>query len=122
MSFHVPNTWRVREGVYASDDEAGNNGAFRFMGHGPLYAWINTIASDGAGWEHVSVSIDQTSRCPTWEEMCMIARIFWDDSDVLVQYRPAAENYVNCHPYVLHWWRPIGVELPTPEPILVGPK
>jgi hypothetical protein len=38
-----------------------NNGAFRVPGG------LRVIASDGEGWDHVSVSLPD--RCPTWEEM-----------------------------------------------------
>jgi hypothetical protein len=115
--FHVPNQWRMRKGRLGSDPLAGNNGAF-VVPVGRVYA--NVIASDGSGWEHVSISI--AGRCPTWDEMTKIAAYFWDDTDVLVQFRPAKEDYVNCHPYTLHWWRPVNVSIATPPSILVGLK
>jgi hypothetical protein len=118
--FHVPNNWRVTKGAGATDEDAGNNGMF-VMPVGET-AMCNIVASDGAGWEHVSVSVAFARRCPTWEEMALVASIFWDAEDVLVQYRPAKKDYVNCHPFTLHWWRPIGVVLPTPNPIMVGPR
>lgn len=77
-------------------------------------------------WEHVSISVGpkrlEPKRCPTWLEMCYIKDIFWDNNDTVIQYHPAAENYVNCHKFVLHLWRPINVNLPLPDPILVGLK
>jgi len=34
-----------------------------------------------------------------------------------------AEQLVNNHPRCLHmWWRPIGMDLPRPHPMLVGFK
>src|SRR5580658_4748259 len=44
-------------------------------------------------FEHVSVSL--AHRCPTWEEMCKIKDLFWDDEDVVVQFHPAKSEYVN---------------------------
>lgn len=67
-------------------------------------------------WEHVSVSIGgrQATRCPTWEEMCIIKKWFWDEEDCVVQFHPPASEYVNNHPYVLHLWRPTDTNIATP--------
>jgi hypothetical protein len=116
MSFHVPNKDRVRSGALASDDSHGNNGAF-FVHRKGLYFKI--VASDQGGWEHVSVSLP--ARCPTWEEMCFIKDVFWDDGDAVMQLHPRAANYVNHHPYCLHLWRPVNQLLPTPPSYFVGP-
>lgn len=111
MSFHVPEKYRVADGFMASSSADGNNGMFKWRG-------FTIIASDGLGWEHVSVSLP--TRCPTWEEMCRIKSLFWDDEDCVVQYHPKRSSYVNNHPYCLHMWRPTFVEMPMPDPILVG--
>lgn len=126
MSFRVPNDNRLRTGALASTEADGNNGAFfipfrrgrRGVGkHGrPAGLWI--IASDGHGWEHVSVSAP--NRCPSWAEMCRVKSIFWEPEDVVVQYHPPASQYVNNHPHTLHLWRPIHSTIPVPPPILVG--
>ena len=88
------------------------------------------IASDGdaweecgfepPAWEHVSVST--AVRCPTWEEMCHVKEIFWDPEDVVIQLHPPRSEWVNCHPYTLHLWRPIGIVLPRPPALTVGPR
>ena len=85
------------------------NGAFIFR------VWetkLRVIASDGGGWDHVSVSL--ADRCPTWEEMCAIKRKFFMPEECVVQFHPPESEYVNCHPNVLHLWRKQGavVELP----------
>lgn len=56
------------------------------------------------GWEHVSVSCED--RCPTWDEMCAVKNIFWEDHECVVQFHPPKSDYINCHPFVLHLWRP----------------
>lgn len=76
------------------------------------------VISNGGGWEHVSVSIK--GRCPRWQEMCFIKQLFWEDEEEVIQYHPKKSEYVNLHPYCLHLWRPIGVELPTPPKEFVG--
>jgi hypothetical protein len=80
------------------------------------------IASWGMGWEHVSVSLPGQNRCPTWNEMCNVKNLFWNDNETVIQYHPAKQDYVNCHPFVLHLWKPIGIELPKPPTIMIGPK
>lgn len=119
MSFHVPNQHRIKSGPFGSDNSIGNAGAF-FV---PLLKFRKTfkvIASDSAGWEHVSVSLPE--RCPTWEEMCALKAIFWDDDDCVVQFHPPKSEYVNNHPYCLHLWRSTQFEFPLPDSLLVGVK
>ncbi len=121
MSFHVPESSRMLEGPLASDPAAGNNGAFLLASCEPGWRLV-CIASDGAGWEHVSVRAlqGQRSRVPSWREMVLAKGIYWDDEDVVVQYHPRRSEYINNHPHVLHLWRPTAIELVTPPTILVG--
>ncbi len=122
MSFHVPERFRVRNGQFGTDSNAGNNGLF-FV-HSSIVKERGTplciIASDGMLWEHVSVSLP--NRCPTWEEMCVIKAMFWDDDDCVVQFHPPRSEYVNNHPYCLHLWRPVHEVVPMPPSIMVGLK
>jgi hypothetical protein len=111
MSFHVPEENRIKDGALASSKKNGNNGAFRVRG-------MFVIASDGGGWEHISVST--FGYTPTWDDMCKIKRIFWDAEDLVVQYHPRESEYVNNHPHCLHLWRPINKTLPEPPSIMVG--
>lgn len=122
MSFQVPNQYRVRKGAYRSDDSFGNNGAFFVPRRGQSLP-LKVIASDGGlpgdlAWEHVSVSLPD--RCPTWEDMSFIKDLFWGPEDCVVQYHPPRSAYVNFHPFCLHLWRPVGLDLPQPPSLLVG--
>ena len=69
------------------------------------------------GWEHLSVSTK--TRCPTWEEMCKFKDIFFTEDEACVEYHPKKSDYVNLHPYCLHIWKPLEVELPLPDKSLV---
>jgi hypothetical protein len=123
MSFHVPERCRIRTGPMASDATYGNNGAFFVPGPGARGLSgprMTVIASDGMGWEHVSASLP--NRCPTWDEMCHIKGIFWDDTDCVVQFHPPRSEYVNNHPYCLHLWRPTEAVIPMPPSLMVGIK
>lgn len=118
MSFHVPNKFRVRTGRIGSGDSIGNAGAFEInLEHSQT---VFVIASDAMGWEHVSVS--RKDRCPTWDEMCQIKDLFWDDEDCVVQYHPPRSEYVNMHPHCLHLWRSTDTEITFPPSIFVGLK
>lgn len=104
-----------------SDRTFGNNGAFEIPSQNPLgqQSFLRVIASDGGGWDHVSVSL--IDRCPTWDEMCFVKDFFFEPEETVVQYHPKASEYVNCHPYCLHLWRPNdGREIITPPTIYVG--
>jgi len=118
MTFHVPEKFRVTRGPQASSPVFGCNGAFVFAA-APGRPKLFVIASDTDGWEHVSVST--TFRCPTWDEMCWIKDQFWGPEDCVVQFHPPRSQYVNCHPYCLHLWRPVGAQFATPPTFLVGP-
>ena len=112
MTFHVPNNRRIRFGPVASTEEMGNNGAF-VVGPAPRRTQtLRVLASDGGGWEHVSVSLP--NRVPSWEEMCFVRNLFWDPDDTVMQLHPPHSSYVNNHPFCLHLWRPIGQTIPVP--------
>lgn len=140
MTFHVPNAFRIREGELASPDAYENNGAFILPLPDALHEVVAIIArplvrllciaSDGAGWEHVSVSFpDALGRItPRWEHMAHVRATFWDPDDLVVQFHPPRCDYVNYHAGTLHLWRPTianrshkATWCPTPPPYLVGP-
>lgn len=91
------------------------NGYFEIEYLGSKY---RVIASNGLGWEHVSVSNNQ--RIPSWEVMCKIKDMFFEEDEVVIQYHPKKSEYINFHPNCLHLWRPIDKEIPTPPTILIG--
>lgn len=119
MSFHVPEKYRVRSGAFGSDATFGNNGAF-FVPILRTPVPLKIIASDGEGWEHVSVSLP--NRCPTWPEMAHVKALFWDSHDCVVQFHPPEYEYVNNHAFCLHMWRPVAHDIPTPPAWMVGIK
>lgn len=111
----VPEQYRVKDGMLGSDESYGNNGLFMI----PFESYtLQVIASDGEGWEHVSVSLN--NRTPNWREMCHIKSLFWSEEDCVVQYHPPKSEYVNNHDHCLHLWKPVGKDIPMPPSILVG--
>jgi len=119
------NAGRVREGMYASSNEDGFNGAFGFIINGLK---VRVIASDGAPgmdrkrWQHVSVSIHGSSLTPSWPVMCQVKELFWEPEDWVVQFHPAKSENISNHPGCLHMWKPLDQALPLPPSIAVGKK
>ena len=101
----------------------GNNGWFHV--ESPEPGWrLALVCSDGLEWEHVSVHAYRHKggqlRTPTWREMVYVKGLCWDEEDVVMQLHPRASEYVNVHVHVLHLWRPLTGEIPTPPRDLVG--
>jgi len=83
---------------------------------------LHVIASPGLvelPWDHVSVTVYRGQRCPTWDEMCWVKSLFFDEEETVIEFHPPKSKYVNFHPYCLHLWRPIFVELPLPPLIML---
>lgn len=122
----VPERFRLKKGVMASDSSLGNNGAFIIPHYKISNYEINCLVSDGMGWQHVSVTISSTEikvkRCPTWEEMCFVKSMFWNDDESVMQLHPPKSEWVNNHPYCLHLWKPDNAEIPLPLQVMVGNK
>ena len=82
-------------------------------------AILRVVASAGEGWDHVSVS--RVNRCPNWQEMEQIKRLFFRDEETAMQLHVPPGDHINAHPYCLHLWRPHDVEIPRPPAWMVGP-
>jgi hypothetical protein len=93
-----------------------HNGAFKIYVGGRSFI---VIASDGGGWDHVSVSPRNAKRCPTWNEMCEIKKMFFEPEETIIEYHPPESDYINIHPYCLHLWRPQNQDIPTPPKWMV---
>lgn len=74
--------YRVSEGMLKSDHTFGNNGLF-YIPCKLTKRTLKIIASDGMGWEHVSVSL--LDRDPLWKEMCFVKDIFWNKDETVIQ-------------------------------------
>ena len=109
---------------YCRTHGEGLNGAFCIPG--PKGDRLSIISSDGSdwkdpapgypeglpgpAWEHVSVKVTfgdkaKAWKTPSWQEMCFVKDLFWDEEEWVVQFHPAVSDYVNDHPMVLHLWR-----------------
>ena len=119
--------YRIVTGPMASDKSYGANGAF-FIPYKDI--GLRIVASDGYGWEdsdlpghpweHVSVSLE--NRCPKWDEMDYVKNIFWRDDETVMQFHVPRDQHINHHDFCLHLWKPIGVDIPLPPSVTVGPS
>jgi hypothetical protein len=73
---------------------------------------LTVIATNGGGWDHVSVS--RGDRCPSWFEMEQVKRMFFKDDEVAMQLHVPATDHINVHNYCLHLWRPHFATIPLP--------
>ena len=110
---------RVRNGELASDESDGMNGAFVIKlhrWHPQGYATAMVVCSDRRGWDHVSVHIETPleQRCPTWEEIDYIRKLFFRGDEWVMQLHAPADKNINEHPYTLHLWRPQNESIPVP--------
>src|SRR5690348_12514954 len=79
-------------GGWAGDETCG---AFRVPS--PIDgALILVVASNGEGWDHVSVS--RSNRCPNWQEMEHIAGLFFKDGETAMQLHVPRAEHLNLHP------------------------
>jgi hypothetical protein len=78
---------------------------------------LRVIASWDHGWDHVSVSL--SNRCPNYDEMKMVKRIFFEDHEWAMELHAPISKHINIHPYCLHLWRPHSGDIPTPPEYLV---
>jgi hypothetical protein len=121
---------RIKDGPFATAH--GDRFGVFALRFGASDCRLHVIYSDGADWseiglagpafEHASVTVRGQKRCPTWEEMCFVKSLIWGDTEWVLQYHPPAKDNVSVHDFCLHLWRPIGVEIPTPDPLTIGPR
>jgi hypothetical protein len=78
---------------------------------------IMVIASNGKGWDHVSVSLPY--RCPLYDEMKAIKGIFFRDDEWAMELHAPPSKHISCHPYCLHLWRPQDAAIPIPPEEMV---
>lgn len=93
------------------------NGVFEVKIDGKTY---NVIASNGGGWEHVSVSNEK--HIPSWNVMSKIKDLFFNDNETVIQFHPPKSEYVNIYKNCLHLWRNLEEDIKTPPTKFLGAK
>lgn len=119
--------YRIKKGLMASTEEDGMKGAYfiRFHCSSPGMWFYQVICGIGLGWEHVSVCIRQELKgntfykTPSWDQMCYIKDLFWEENETVLQFHPKKSDYVNHHPNILHLWKRIGTDHDLPPTFTV---
>lgn len=83
------------------------------------YRLYNVIASNGGGWDHVSIDPINQGHAPTWDVMCVLKDICFNDDETVIEYHPAKENYVNIAENCLHLWKPQNTAIAVPPKLFV---
>lgn len=98
-----------------------------FIIPGPCGVELRAMISDGTdwpfplpAWEHVSVST--ANRTPNWREMEFIRDLFFAPDELVLQFSVPRSEHINIHPYCLHMWKPIGITIPMPPALTIGPE
>lgn len=60
---------------------------------------------NGDGFEHVSIAPVKSNKVPTWNDMCKLKDIFFDDEEEVYQIHPPKSEYVNISENCLHLWK-----------------
>lgn len=89
-----------------------------FLIPGPCGRDLKCIVSSDLGWDHVSISLE--NRCPNWQEMEFIKRVFFKDDEWAMQLHAPPSKHISVHPYCLHIWRPHDKEIPIPPPEFIA--
>ena len=96
--------------TYGSTGDGGN-GVFEVRSQhdgAPLLV----VASNGGGWDHVSVSCGR--RLPNYGDMVDVFKLFFKPDETAMQLHVPAAEHINCHPNCLHLWRPQLQAIPKP--------
>lgn len=84
---------------------------------------MDAAGNEDTGWEHVSVHtydpIFKRQKSPSWDEMCFVKTLFWQDDEVVVEFHVAKKDWISIHDHVLHLWRSTASDFPTPPKICV---
>ncbi len=86
-------------------------------GHGEvdISNWRGTVIwTTEGGWDHVSVAPYDPDITPSWDDMCKLKDMFFNDEETVVQFHPAKSEYVNIKENCLHLWRPNEAEMAVP--------
>ena len=83
--------------------------------------WDGTfVCTNNLGWEHVSVCPFAKRITPSWDDMCKVKDIFFEEDEAVIQIHPAKKDYVNNMSNCLHIWKCTYTDMVLPPSCLVG--
>ena len=81
----------------------------KFLTHDGMSIICGLEIIDGIRWWHVSCA--RPSRLPSWQDLRNVKDVFVGRNRQAVQILPAENQYVNIHPYCLHLWSRLDVDI-----------
>lgn len=129
-----PEKFRQRESGPYSSKEGDTFGYFLIspqkLGKTKTSRALKVIAADGyveeapgslvnTGWAHASVSLLRSLECPSWDEMMLIRKLFWEPEACVIQFGPPEKEHISIHPGCLHWWQFTAGPTPMPPTFMV---
>lgn len=95
---------RRAEGMEVKDATIHTGG----FGYVTINGWRGTVvwSVDEDNWEHVSVAPKDETIIPSWDDMCRLKDIFFEEEEAALQIHPPKSHYVNLKENCLHLWRP----------------
>lgn len=66
-----------------------------FSGIIHMPTWEGTVICSWDFWDHVSVFPRKKQITPSWDDMCIIKDIFFDEDEAVIQIHPPKSQYVN---------------------------
>lgn len=102
---------------YEIAEEGSIEGSFEIM-YGNKR--LRVLSGCGDGWDHVSVSL--THRTPTWQEMNWIKDRFFEPDELVIQFHPPKDQYINVGKTALHLWRPWNQKIELPPRWMMVPN
>jgi len=103
---------KIPDYKFISSKDDGNNGLFMFSltdKKSGQKRYLRCLVCDEGDWDHVSIS-EETSM-PTWEEILLVKRMFFDESEIVFQLYSSDFKYDNN---VIHLWRSHKLDIPVP--------
>jgi hypothetical protein len=83
--------------------------------------WLGSlIVTRGGGWEHISVSPFKKNQMPSYDDLCMLKDMFWDEEEDVIHVFPKKSQYVNNLSNCLHLWRCYYKDMVLPPSCFVG--
>lgn len=120
---NFPDQYRLHlRGTSYQNDDGAPFGVFIIPGRVAKGRPLKVIANSGelTGWDHASVTLEgNDSKCPSWDEMCVVKNLFWSEDQTVVEFHPAKQDYVNISKGCLHLWHCTSQVFPTPPKFCV---
>ena len=86
-----------------------------------LPKWIGSvICTNSGGWNHISIAPSNRRIMPSYEDLCLVKDMFWNEEESVIHVFPPKSQYVNNLSNCLHLWECYYTEMVLPPSFMVG--